>query len=236
MEKVKAALESELQDFKPSSAACVKVTVHFEKGKLIASLGSILYREFERMVNYANHPVLARLSEKDIQSYLCTLMYLRIAKASSTEDKTTIGYRPYYRTYAVPVLFYQLLVSIGVCYDRDYNLEFVPAYTIEQEDLLSPQRMKEISDEFRAFEDRGMKIVGGLPKDPSGELDLMAMCHVTDEVVSYRKSHPVYGFLAAFLAEKELNQITGTMCRIVYGYETDYEARLRILMNAINRV
>lgn len=228
-------LQSELTDLKPVSASCVEVEVQFEEGALMHSLAEELYSEFERMSPYADYQPIRNLTSDDILKYLCTLLWMRVSDVNRATDKTWALYRPSVRAYAVPVLFYQILAGIGICYDRDFNLMFIPAYTISQDKLLSPEEMKSLSRLFRQFEDSGMKVVFGIPKSQDGELDFMAMSHVTAEVTSYRKSHPVYGFLASFVAEQQLNEVTGQMSRIVYGHDTDYKARLGALIRAINK-
>lgn len=232
---ISTTLQSQLDDFKPTSAASVTVVVKFEKGKLMDSLSSLLLKEFHRMTPQASYAPVNSLEEKDLLGYLSTLMWMRVAHVSNGKDKTYAAYRPYYTQLAVPVLFYQVITSTGLAYDADFNLQFAPAFNITGELLLSPERMLEISNLFRQYEDRGMKIVFGLPRDPNGELDFMAMAHVAEQVVSYRHAHPVYGFLAAFLAQQQLNEITGQMSRIVYGYDTDYKIRLYGLLCAINK-
>jgi hypothetical protein len=231
---INAALQSATEDLKPISKATVKVEVLFQNGKMIKSLAKLLYQEFERMAPYAEYKPISELTEQDLLSYLSTLLWLRVKAADEVADKALSLYKSYRHTVAVPVLWYQVLIGIGRAYDKDFGLEFVPAYKIPQELLLSPERLGEISNLFRQFEDSGMKIVPGIPKGSEGELDFMAMSHVNSEVLSYRKAHPVYGFLASFVAEQELNAITGTMSRVVYGYESDYEVRLSVLQRAIN--
>lgn len=231
---INATLQSELEDLKPISAACVEVKVQFEEGALMHALSEELYAEFERMAPYANYAPIQNLSSDTILSYLATLLWMRVSDVNKASDKTWALYRPSRRAYAVPVLFYQILAGVGITYDKDFNLRFVPAYTISQDRLLSPDEMHRVSRLFRQFEDSGMKIVFGIPKSEEGELDFMAMSHVTAEVVSYRRSHPVYGFLAAFVAEQQLNEVTGSLSRVVYGHDTDYKARLGALIRAIN--
>jgi hypothetical protein len=149
-------------------------------------------------------------------------------------DRSTSGYRPVMRNVAIPVLFYQLLICIGKAYDSDYNIELFPVYSITEDDILSVEEMASLSQLFRSFENSGMKVVYGLPRDVTGELDFMAMSHVTDVIVSYRRSHPCFGFLASFVKQKQLNEVTGTMSRVVYGYESDYRYQLDALLSAIN--
>jgi hypothetical protein len=231
---ISEVIQSQFNDLKPMNKACVQVVVEFQQGLLMETLAEKLKQEFDRMSSYSDRGPISELTANDLLSYLSTLFWMRVADVNQNQDKTALAYRPVRRTLAIPVLFYQILVGVGKPYDKDYNLEFVPEYKISQEQLLSPVRMSEISNLFRQFENSGMKIVFGLPNDTSGELDFMAMSHVNSEVVSYRKCHPVYGFLAAFVAQQELNKITGTMSRVFYGYESDFNYRIDVLMSAIN--
>jgi hypothetical protein len=122
---------------------------------------------------------------------------------------------------------------MGVAFDRDYSIEFKPEYSIGEEELLSPDEVLAVSNLLRSFETSGMKLVQGLPSDPYGDLDFMALCHVEDFVVGYRKAHPVYGFLASFFKQKSLNEVTGMMCRVIYGYDTDYKVQISSLCQSI---
>lgn len=231
---ISEVIQSQFNDLKPMNKACVQVVVEFQQGLLMKTLAEKLKQEFDRMSSYSDRGPIAELTANDLLSYLSTLFWMRVADVNQNGDKTALAYRPVRRTLAIPVLFYQILIGVGRSYDKDYNLEFVPEYRISQERLLSPDRMSEISNLFRQFEDCGMKIVFGLPNDPTGELDFMAMSHVNTEVVSYRKCHPVYGFLASFVAQQELNSITGSMSRVFYGYERDFNFRIDALLRAIN--
>jgi hypothetical protein len=183
------------------------------------------------MAPYASYAPLSEMTSKDIERYLKTTAWLRVCTVVGAADKSFSAYRLLGRRLAIPTLWYQVLVSIGRAYDKDYNIEFVPAYTITQEDLLSPDLMQEISNLLRSFEDRGMKLVYGIPAVQDGELDFMAMSHVDNVVLSYKQSHPVYGFLASFIRQQKLNEITGMMSRVVYGYDDDYKWYISELMH-----
>jgi len=231
---INAALQSALQDLKPVSKATVEIVVELQNGCLMDSLAKDLYAEFQRMAPYASYSPVAQLEEKELLAYLSTLLWMRVAEANGLRDKTFNDYKSLRRTVAVHVLFYQLLICVGKAYDKDFNIQLIPAYKIPQELLLSPDDMLRISNLFRQFEDSGMKICFGIPLGEEGELDFMAMSHVTNEVVSFKKSHSVFGFLKAFTAERELNAITGGLSTIVYGYDTDYKAKLSVAIRAIN--
>jgi hypothetical protein len=174
------------------------------------------------------------LEEEDIFRYLCTLTAMRVWHTSELTDKTASQYRSLAQNVAVPVLVYQLLSEIGGCYDRDYSLRFEPVYSISGNDLLAPAAVLAISDLMTRLEPNGMKIVYGLPRDKSGELEFMALRHAEEVVTGYRLNHPVYGFLASFFEMKNLEEVTGMMCRIVYGCDTDYETYITRVINSLN--
>lgn len=231
---INATLQSKFEDSKLMNMSLVEVTVELSNSSLMTTMASKLLAELRRVAPYAGYSPVEDLTEQDIERYLSTLMWMRVCNVLESRDKSWSAYKPIRNTVAVPVLMYQLLLCVGIAYDKDYNLEFLPAYKITQENLLSVAEMDKLSSIFRQFEDAGIKVVYGIPKDPRGELDFMAMSHVQEEVLSYKKSHPVYGFLAAFFRQQQLNETTGNLCRIIYGYESDYKYQIDALFNAID--
>lgn len=231
---ISATLQSKFNDSKLMNASLVNVCVRLENSSLIDTLAEKLLAELQRVCPYADFAPISELESKDIKRYLNTLTWMRVCAVNSSTDKSWSAYKPLTRVVAVPVLMYQLLLCIGIAYDRDYNLEFYPAYTVTQDDILSPEEMDKVSSLFRQFEQSGIKVVYGIPKNPEGELDFMAMSHISEEVCSYKRSHPVYGFLSAFFRQQALNEITGSMSRVFYGYESDYRYSIDALFNAID--
>lgn len=226
-------LQSMFSDSKNLNVATVTVKVDMTPSKLMESLATEVLKELERIAPYAGYKDIADLEVEDIHKYLCTLVWMRCERVNEP-SKAFQGYKALQRTVAVPVMVYQLLVAIGLCHDRDFSIEFRPAYSISEKDLLAPDQVAAMSDIFARFEGNGMKVVYGLPKDITGELDFMALCHVEETVVGYRKSHPVYGFLASFFEQKKLNEVTGMMCRVVYGYDSDYKLQIAQIFRALN--
>jgi hypothetical protein len=212
------------------------VTIHVEVScsEMISLMAEKLMDEFERLAPYTSYRPVSELTSQDIERYLKTLTWLRVCTVLGSADKSSVEYRPLKKELAIPVLMYQLLICIGRAYDSEYNLDFMPVYSITEEDLLSPEEMAGVSSLFRQFENAGMKVVYGIPKIQSGELDFMAMSHVNDVIVSYRRSHPSYAFLAAFIRQKELSEVTGMMSRVIYGYDSDFRYQLDALLTAIN--
>lgn len=231
---VNTKLMSMFEDSKTMNDVTSIVTVHLDNSSMIELLAEKLLMEFERMAPYASYQPTSDLTKDDLIKYLKTLQFMRVARVTHTSGKAFEPYKTIARYVNVPVLFYQVLICIGKAYDREFNLEFKPAYNVPQEDLLSAEEMEAISSIFRQFEDSGMKVVRGIPNSEEGELDFMAMSHVGEAVVSYRHSHPIYGFLASFIRQKELNEVTGMMSRVIYGYEADYKMMLDAAIDAID--
>lgn len=231
---INAALQSKLQDSKIVTMASLTVEVEMKPSSLVSTLAEKLLSELNRVSPYTGYAPVADLEVEDIRKYLNTLVWLRVNHVRGCSDKLVASYRAVSRHLAIPVLMYQLLICIGHAYDKDYNLAFEPVCNFTKDEVLSPDEMEAVSSLLRQFSDSGIKVVFGMPRSEEGELDFMAMCHVEDEVVSYRRSHPVFGFIASFFSQKELNAITGTMCRVVYGYETDFKYQVDALMRAID--
>ena len=231
---INTTLQRQFEAEKPLTKCNIKVDVCVNESEMVDTLASKIHSELFRMAPYAGYADVAELEVEDIRRYLNTLMFLRTSHVNSENNKGLLPYKPMTKYYAIPVLWYQVLISVGIAWDKEFNLEFRPAYTLSQDDILSAEEMEALSDLFRSFEDKGFKLVYGLPREREGELEFMAMSHVTDEVISYKKSHPVYGFLASFCRQQELNVITGTMSRVVYGYSSDYKHRLDAIFDCID--
>lgn len=230
---INASLQSMFSDKKNLNKATVTVEVQLNPSKLMEKMASEVLKELERLAPYAGYSDVADLEVVDICKYLNTLVWMRCERVNQPSPAFK-EYKALEKVVAVPVLAYQLLVSIGVAIDRDYSIKFTPAYSISEKDLLAPAEVAAISDVLVRLESNGMKVVYGIPKDQTGELDFMALCHVEGQVVGYRQSHPVYGFLAAFFEQKKLNEVTGLMCRVIYGYDTDYELQITQIFRALN--
>jgi len=170
--------------------------------------------------------MLADVDVEGIRKYLSTLSFMRRVRVAGLNDRVTQAYRGFTRSVACPVLWYQVLLGIGKAIDRDYSIEFIPGTSISESDLLAPEEMQMISDVMFRLQNNGFKVVAGIPLQEEGELDFMAMAHVGETVLSYRKSHPVYGFLASFFASQEVSQALGALVRIKYGYDSDYRLML----------
>jgi hypothetical protein len=224
---ITATLSSSFEDVNKVKEPVVTVTVEVSPSRLMTSLAEGLLAEIQRLIPYQGFKPTADLSVDDILKYVATLVWMRTCHVNSDQSKAYIPYRSMGKRVEVPALVYQMLICIGEAYDRDYSIRFLPRYSVDSGMLLSPDELLALSDILLSLRTIGFASVTGLPRDREGELDFMAMCHVAEVVRSYRDSHPVYGFLASFFAQKELNEVTGLMCRVVYGYDSDYRMYIR---------
>jgi hypothetical protein len=219
-------MQSMFRDFNPVNEPTIEVKIEFKPGKMVEDLANALMYELVRVAGPTGEFMLRDLDVESIRKYLCTLSWMRRTRAAGLSNKTTVLYRSLSRNAACPVLWYQVLVGIGVATDRDYSIRFVPGTSISESDLLAPEEMQTISDIMFRLQNNGFKVVAGVPQNEEGELDFMAMSHVEELVLSYRKSHPVYGFMASFFATKEVSNALGALVRIRYGYDSDYKVLL----------
>jgi hypothetical protein len=224
---INTTLSSTLEDAKKMREQVVTVNVEVEPSKLMDSLAEGLLAEILRLVPYQGYKLTEELSVEDILKYLLTLIWMRVCHVNSETSKAYAGYRNLAKRVEVPAIVYQLMICIGEAFDKDFSIRFLPRYSVDSEMLLSPDELLALSDIMLNLKEIGFACVTGLPRTREGELDFMAICHVEEVVKSYRDSHPVYGFLASFFAQKELNEVTGLMCRIVYGYDSDYQMYIR---------
>jgi hypothetical protein len=220
-------IKSMLDDYKPTSEATIIVTVGLQCDKLVAVLSSSVMNEMVRVAGAAGARLLDDLSAEDIRKYLCTLGWLRRLEAAQVRQSSAQAYRRLAAGAAVPTMWYQALIMIGEAIDRDYSIKFVPGTTIDSGDLSDPEEMQRISDLMFLLQDNGLKVVAGIPRGAEGELDFMAMCHADEVVKSYRRCHPVYGFYASFFASHEVSVALGTLVRVTYGFDSDYQTLIR---------
>lgn len=219
-------MQSVFADFKQVNEPTLRVVVSFTGTKMVEALASILRMEMARVAGVAGDSYLTNLEVEDIRRYLTTLSWMRCVRVTGLSNKTTQAYNRLMRSVAVPVMWYQVLIGIGRAYDRDYSIEFIPSTSISESDLLAPVEMLAISDLMFSLQNNGLKLVAGVPKEEEGELDFMAMAHVEETVLSYRHTHPVYGFLASFFATEEVSKALGALVRIRYGVDSDYRVML----------
>lgn len=231
---VNSVLQSMFNDSKAMNVATINVAVEMNPSKLVEKLAKEIHSDMLRISNLTGFGAI-NVESDEILKYLKTLTFLRVSLVNGDQSKALNGYTRLVRHLNVPVMFYQCLIAMGVATDRDFSIQFNPVYSIDSTDLLSPESMAEISDIMSRLEMNGLKIVQGIPRDPEGELDFMALSHVEEQVLGYKRSHPVYGFLASFFAQKKLSDVTGMMCRVLYGYDSDYELYVTSIYRALSK-
>lgn len=211
----------------------ITVTVQCQPTDMIKSLSNALISEMLRLSNYSEK--MQEVEEEKINKYLSTLLWLRVNRVNAVTSSSIKQYYSMYRFYAVPVLFYQVLVNIGIAIDKDYNLIFLPEYVPRDEEILSPSQMAEVSDLL--FQFPAMHNIQGMPSKEEGTIEFMALQHVSGVVTGYQAPgvHPVNAFLASFISQLEYNEITGMMHRIVYGVDADYQAKVSAAVRALTR-
>lgn len=223
---INSQVQSMFDDFKPMNEPTIVVRVEFGPTKMVEDLAQVLMNELIRVAGPVGEAMLQGVDVEGIRRYLCTLSFLRRARVAGLMNAVTMPYRQFNRSVACPVLWYQVLIGIGKAIDRDYSIEFIPGTSISESDLLAPEEMQAISDVMFRMQNNGFKVVAGIPMQEEGELDFMAMAHVEETVLSYRRSHPVYGFLASFFASQEVSKALGALVRIKYGFDADYRVLL----------
>ena len=231
---VNRKVESLFKDFKPMNEPTITVKVGMEPSSMVDELAKVIYEEVQRIAGSTGTPTCA-LTEEDVLKASKTLVFLRVLEATRTDSAVFHQYRVVNKHFAVPVLLYHLLIPIGVVRDPEFSITFIPEASIAGDDLLAPEEMMRVSDVFTRLENRGFKVVYGIPRGEEGELDFMAMTHVEQAILSYRsKSHPVYAFYASFFRQKEFNEVTGMMSRVLYGYDSDFRYLIRRAFNLID--
>lgn len=226
-------IQSMFNDFKQMNQPTIEIKVELVPSKMMADLAQLYFAELHRICGSSGDVLLKEVDADKILRYLSTLVWMRCCHCTSATSPSLKAYGHLRHAAAIPVIVYQILVSIGIAYDRDYAIKFVPGTTIQEELLLEPNEMQRLSDLFFSLQNSGFPLVAGIPRGIEGELDFMALAHVEHVVVGYRKSHPVFGFYASFFTQQELNQVVGALSRIVYGYESDYRAILGHLVSSM---
>jgi len=180
---------------------------------------------FEKEYTRVGSRLPGELPELNLKDYLYTLLYLHVCNVNDFKPQ---GYnkRFYSKEVAIPSAFVTFLAQIGEVTDRDMGLIFQPQMEAAADRLLAESELREISHELFSISDLGLSLEKGLP-DPSkcGSLGTMAAVLVeSGDILSYRKDHPVYGFVAAVCQFNELVNVLGIQgLRVRYGTLGEYE-------------
>lgn len=226
-DKLQALFED---DFSPVTESTVKVTVEIKDSELLSILGKKYNAELDRISNGRIAEVNA-ISDELFTNYINSLMWMRVNWVNGNLDAK---YRKIYKYVSVPVLVYQLLLPIGHATDREFGIHFYPTISIEGESLLSVEQIMFISDILRRLENHGLAQTEGLPRAEEGELEYMAMVTIERNILSYKRSHPVYAFLSSFVQKTMLDERLNGVTRIFYGSETDFEFQIQRVLQSAN--
>lgn len=233
---INSAMSDVLKDYKQVSCPTLTVEVPMELSGMEESLASLLRGEMYRIAGPVGSASVDEISVGDIQKYLSTLVVMRVMHVNNASAPWYSVYRRMYGRLAVPTFWYQVLICIGEALDRDYMIRLIPTTAATANNLLSIERLQQISDLLTMLEPQGMRIVNGLPKGEEGELGFMAMSHADQVTKSYRRdTHPVFAFLAAFFNTKKVEEVLGALVRITYGHDSDYRAMLARVVTASQR-
>jgi len=208
----------------PHADSMVRQIIKLEPSELIHDMAELEHKEMERVMRFTVNKIV--LSVEEIEKYFKTLLYLRVIQV--TDYKNLKDYRFTLKSLNIPVRIYQIILSLGEAIDRDYGIRFLPAMEIEAESLLGANELREYSDRLSVLIPEGYLVVEtGLPSAINGELGFMACLLISDEkVFSYRKDHPVYGFIASFFKSELINKAFDMDYRIYYGSKEDYKIML----------
>lgn len=206
----------------PTPANVIRVDVELDKSDLITHVAGLYVRELGRLAS-----VKMDLPDQDtLVQYFCTLVALRCETCNEGKPKSeTVFFK---KVAVIPAFFGTLLVQIGVAFDREYGLRFIPKSSFASTDIMGPKELTEMSDLLSSYEPLGLKLVTGIPKAIEGELGFMACKFLNNDksIMSYRRDHPIHGFYASFFRAKWLEACMDGACRIRYDYEESYRQAL----------
>lgn len=208
----------------PKTESMTLQVVKLEPSELILDMAKLENLEMQRVMRFTTSDVI--LSVEDIGKYFHTILWLRVLQVN--HDKKIAQYAFANHSLNVPVRLVQILLSMGEAVDRDYGIRFMPSMDIDASKQLSPDELRELSDKISVLIPEGYLVVEtGLPTSTLGELGFMACLLVQDEkIYSYRKDHPVYGFVASFFRSELVSKAFEIDYRMYYGSVQDYRAML----------
>jgi len=206
----------------------IVVEVEFGKTEVFQAMVDSFERETKRVARFSANGAELTI---DFNRYLSTLLWLHIGNVNGSVPRE---YRFAIREIEVPAYFETVLAQIGIVIDKDFGIRFVPSFGINKDDLLSPSELLAASMEMMVLGDLGLRTVKGLPNPAtSGSLGAMATNLVeSGDVLSYRKDHPVYGFVAACFNFSHLQEMFGNALRIKYGSLTEFKIVAETILSA----
>lgn len=229
MDTLKAKLSDQAPVILPKGLLTIEVTL--EPSVLFADAGNVYNMEAQRIMRFAHNEDFL-ISAKEFEAYFKTLLYLRISRVNGVENATTKAYKYDLRNYMVPTFIHTLLTSIGTAVDRDYGFQFVPVLKMDVKELLSSTEMVELSRKLSFLAREGLTCTDtGVSMQPTGELSFMATMNISEEILSYKKDHPVYGFYASFFNHKITDEVMNpSVFRIKYGSAQEYATYVKYIV------
>lgn len=199
------------KDFEPSVNLVPVVTKVQFSSKGLELLAKQYLNELTRI-----DPLRAdKLANTPMLPYFTTLLWLRI---NYVQNRYPQGYSDIANKLITPVLMAQILIQTGEAFDSEFGIKFVPE--MEQVDsslILSPQEMMTVSDVIMALSNKGLAVAKALPRSKDGNIEFMAFQVLDQQVLSYRRSHPTYAFLAHFVRAKQFEDKFNAFYRVEYG-------------------
>lgn len=185
--------------------------------------------EMKRVTRYQQNAELPEV--EDMERYLKTLIHVRVLQV--TDPRQLKEYKSSTYSARVPARVSLLLDNIGEAYDFESNIRFIPTYSIDSDNLMSPEEIVEMSLLMERYLAEGYTTIQGIKKDKTGSIYLMSKLVVNtpdnlQKVLSYRKDNPVYAFFASMLKLEilKLNYEDIIMAyRVQYSDELLYKAR-----------
>lgn len=229
IDQLKARLMEQAPAILPANL--LEVIVELTPSRLFKDAARVYSLESQRVIRFTGNESFI-ISEEQFEKYFITLLYLRVMRVNNVQNNTTSMYRGDMRGYYVPAFVHTLLTSIGIAVDRDFGFKFVPSVKIDANDLLSAEEMRTISSKLSILSREGLTCVDtGVSMRPEGELSFMAVLNISEEVLSYKKDHPVYGFYASFFNHQIVDSVMNpSQFRIRYGSEAEYATYVKYIV------
>jgi len=158
-----------------------------------------------------NNPHLAEREDLDkpkLAAYFKWLIKKRIDAVTDQLVKPRM-----YKAVWIPAFIETVLNSIGVFYDRDRGINYVPVADLHIS--ITDDEAFEISRALQYWE-RYINLVQGLPLQSDGDPDVMMCAIIADVVQSTSVVHPVKALIAAWLG-----QAVDQKYSLLYRYQYD---------------
>lgn len=160
-------------------------------------------------------------SDTEMKSYLNLILKLRIESVNGRK----VDYRV--KNFLIPALYALSLAQIGMVYDKELGIQLTPV--IKDIEAMTVEQAEMFSFKLHNIQDLGFELVAGLPKEKSGDINMMYF-NYTDQLVTRHSSsaHPGYAVLASFFRMQQLENVL--TYRVSYGLIEEYDTLLRGLI------